>query len=194
MKSAATTTRSSSRNVERSFPDTAEVAEGPRREYHRLCQLDGYHGILTLCREGRLYNYCLKRAGTLERGTSGTESRHRDERTRKILLHLRRETPRRHRSCEARKTSRSAGPRAERLQGLSRGTWGENEAADARPAELLVGNEDGDNFTISNPWMSSATIANRKDMSPKYTKHWDLPQQEPRRIHLRGVWLIPKHS
>ena len=70
---------SSSLREVRTFPTSAEpcfrqwthsrrnrVAEGLRREYHRLCQLHRYHGIMPLCRERRWYNYSLKRAGTLK--------------------------------------------------------------------------------------------------------------------------------
>ena len=54
------------------IPRHSRAAEGLRREYHRLCQLHGDHGILPLYREGRLYTCYLKRASNVaEQGAGG---------------------------------------------------------------------------------------------------------------------------
>ena len=42
------------------------VADVLRREHHRLRKFHGHRGIQPLCREGKLYTYCCRRAGKLE--------------------------------------------------------------------------------------------------------------------------------
>ena len=73
-----TTTRSSSRLLERSFPDTAELQKVYDEGIIDFCLRFGYHGTLPLNREGKLYNYQVKRAGKLDMAQVEPKSRHRD--------------------------------------------------------------------------------------------------------------------